>query len=156
MKPFVAIVKSTAGVLDKYQDFDTEAEADAHVLDHGGFVVPDPGGTTDYWVVDNVAKTVTHDQAAADEALRQRKRNVLFDNFEDRFTPSEWDDATDFIYEVDTVTGKPKRRVLLQGLARAQARNRIDLLGPKTDAFMNALVGGGVITAQRKAAILTP
>jgi len=81
---------------------------------------------------------------------------VSFDDFEARFDMAEWDAATDFVYETDLTTGKPKRRALVQGLARAQARNRVDLLDAKTSAFLDALVVGGVITAQRKTEILTP
>lgn len=81
---------------------------------------------------------------------------ISFDLFESRFTATEWDDATDYVYEVDIVTGKPKRRVLVQGLARAQARNSVDLSDAKTDAFLGILVTGNVITAARKTAILTP
>jgi hypothetical protein len=81
---------------------------------------------------------------------------LTFDAFEGRFTGAEWDDATDFVYEVNTTTGKPKRRALVQGLARAQARNRVDLEDNKTDVFLGVLVSGGVLTAERKIEILTP
>ena len=66
MKQFVAIVKHTGNTLDKYQDFDTQPEADAHIAAHGGFVVANPGGNSAYWVVDGTAKTVVYDQAAND------------------------------------------------------------------------------------------
>jgi len=82
--------------------------------------------------------------------------NISFDNFEGRFTATEWDDATDYVYEVNTTTGKPKRRVLVQGLACAQARNSVDLTHGKTAAFLQLLVNGNVITAVRKTQILTP
>ena len=81
---------------------------------------------------------------------------ISFDDFEARFTTSEWDDATDYVYEVSTTTGKPKRRALVQGLQRASARNSIDLLDPKTDAFLSLLAAGNVITEARKTDILTP
>ncbi len=81
---------------------------------------------------------------------------ISFDDFESRFTSDEWDDATDYVYEVDTTTGKPRRRALVQGLARAQARNSVDLLDSKTDAFLSLLVTGNVITEARKTNILTP
>ena len=94
------------------------------------------------------------EEAAA--ALPPTSAPVSFDDFEARFQPSEWDLATDFVYEANTTTGKPKRKALVQGLARAQARNRVDLLDAKTDAFLSALVAGEVITAPRKAEILEP
>ncbi len=77
MKNYIAIVKSTDGGLDKYQDFDTESEANAHVATYGGFVVPDPGGSIDYWVVDEAAETVVTDQAQADaDALAARWKGL--------------------------------------------------------------------------------
>jgi len=66
MEAFVAIVKHTDGKLDKYQDFAVEADAVTHVEQYGGFVAPDPGGSTGYWVVDEAAETVVNDQAQAD------------------------------------------------------------------------------------------
>jgi hypothetical protein len=69
MKRFIAVVKSTGGVLDKYQDFDLEADANAHVVAYGGYVASSPGGDTKFWIYDSVAKTITHD-AAAEEADR--------------------------------------------------------------------------------------
>jgi len=81
---------------------------------------------------------------------------VSFDAFEDRFTAQEWDDVTGYVYAVDTATGKPKRKALVQGLARAQARNSVDLLDPKTDAFLTLLVAGNVITTAKKTKILEP
>jgi len=81
---------------------------------------------------------------------------VSLEDFEGRFSSVEWDNATDFIYEVNLSTGKPKRGVLVQALARAQARNRVDLLSIKIDAFLQVLVSGDIITEQRKTEILTP
>jgi len=66
MENYIAIVKSTGGKLDKYQDFSVEADAVNHVETYGGFVAPDPGGQTNYWIVDEVAKTVTNNQDQAD------------------------------------------------------------------------------------------
>jgi len=88
MKNYIAVVKSTDGGLDKYQDFDTQPEANAHVAAYGGFVVPDPGGSIDYWVVDEAAETVVNDQAQADadalvarwKGLRATRNVLLADN----------------------------------------------------------------------------
>ena len=84
MENFIAVIKSTDGNLDKYQDFAIEADAVSHVATYGGFVAPDPGGQTSYWVVDAEAETVTNNQDQADaddlaiswERLRT-KRNAL-------------------------------------------------------------------------------
>ena len=51
MKEFVAIVSHDAGVITKYQDFDTQPDADAHVATYGGKVVKDLDDDTDYWDV---------------------------------------------------------------------------------------------------------
>jgi hypothetical protein len=109
--------------------------------------------------VDVVGQAVTVNRPAVDmtqDELNARDRRVTFDSFEGRFTTAEWDAATDYVYEVNTTTGKPKRKALVQGLARAQAQNMVDLLDAKTDAFLGLLVTGGVITAARKIIILTP
>ena len=72
MKNFIAIVKSSGDKLDKYADFDTEADANAHAAKHGGFVCENPGGHTDYWVVNASEKTVVFDKSASDAvAARQ-------------------------------------------------------------------------------------
>ena len=66
MENYIAIVKSTDGKLDKYQDFAIEADAVSHVATYGGFAAPNPGGNTSYWVVDAEAQTVTNNQDQAD------------------------------------------------------------------------------------------
>lgn len=81
---------------------------------------------------------------------------ISYETFQDRFTSAEFNAATDFIYENDIITGKPKRRALIQRLSRAIAKNQVRLDDARTVAFLDALVTGGVITAQRKAEILTP
>jgi len=95
-------------------------------------------------------------EAGAEDRRVAIARFVKFEAFESLFTIAEWDAATDFVYESDLTTGKPKRRALVQGLACAQARNKVDLLDQKTAAFLQALVAGGIITAQRKTEILSP
>jgi len=84
MENYIAIVKSTDGKLDKFQDFAVEADAISHVAAHGGFSAPNPGGNTSYWVVDESAQTVVNDQAQADADALERswanfrtERNVL-------------------------------------------------------------------------------
>ena len=64
MKAFIAIVRTEAGTVTKYQDFDTLAEAEAHVAEHGGWVAPCPGDNTKYWDLDVAAKTIGYDTAA--------------------------------------------------------------------------------------------
>jgi hypothetical protein len=95
MENFVAIVKSTGGKLDKYQDFAVEADAVSHVATYGGFVVSDPGGNASYWVIDAEAQTAVNDQSQADaDALAgswgklRMDRNALL-------VSSDWTQYTD-------------------------------------------------------------
>jgi hypothetical protein len=96
MKPFISIVKSEGAVVTKYQDFDTEAEAIAHTSNSSGeFVAPNPGGGTNYWVVDAEAETVTNNQDQADAdalanswASLRTERNALL-------VSSDWTQASD-------------------------------------------------------------
>ena len=100
MENFIAVVKSTDGSLDKYQDFAVEADAVSHVEQYGGFVAPDPGGGTSYWVVDEDAQTVTNDQAQADAdalasswvSLRTERNALLASSDWTQYTDSPLDD----------------------------------------------------------------
>jgi hypothetical protein len=71
MLDYIAVVKYGAdGKVEKYQDFDSKSECDAHVVTFGGFVAPKPDSDrTRYWVVDadeSGKKTLTYDKATAD------------------------------------------------------------------------------------------
>jgi hypothetical protein len=100
MENYIAIVKSTGGKLDKYQDFAIEADAVSHVETYGGFVAPDPGGGTSYWVVDEAAQTVTNDQAQADAdtlasswaSLRTERNALLVSSDWTQYNDSPLDD----------------------------------------------------------------
>lgn len=98
----------------------------------------------------------TQDSIDAQRLVTALSVDIAFGMFEDRFTTQEWDDATDYVYENDTTTGNPKRRALVQGLARAMSRGVVDLKHAKTIAFMDALVAGAIITQARMNIILTP
>jgi len=65
---YLAIVKQTGGVVEKYKDFPTQAEANSHVATHSGFVVNEPVGeyNLEYCTVDPVAKTITFDSSTFD------------------------------------------------------------------------------------------
>ena len=59
---YLAIVKVENNRIAKYKDFESETDADSHVGVYGGFVVSTPdSGSMNYWVVDEGAKTITHD-----------------------------------------------------------------------------------------------
>ena len=95
MENYIAIVKSTDGKLDKYQGFAVEADAVSHVATYGGFVVPDPGGGTDYWIVDEAAKTVVNDQAqAATDALESNWVNLRMER-DSLLASTDWTQGND-------------------------------------------------------------
>lgn len=96
MKQYIAVVSSEAGKIAKYQDFDTQAEADAHAVIFGGFVTTPPTGSIAYWTVDTVAKTLTHDDAQEDtDALSgawasvRQQRNALISATDWRVLPDQ-------------------------------------------------------------------
>ena len=67
---YIAVVKVENNRIAKYQDFLSKSDADAHIAEYGGFVVDAPAsGSMNYWVVDEGAKTITHDSSkqTADE-----------------------------------------------------------------------------------------
>ena len=69
--PYLAIVKAENNRITKYQDFELKSDADAHIGKYGGFTVETPAsGSMNYWVVNEEAKTITHDSSteAADKA----------------------------------------------------------------------------------------
>ncbi|MBH48809.1 MAG: hypothetical protein CME71_11635 [Halobacteriovorax sp.] len=70
MKQFIAIVASEGGEVTKYQDFDTETEANNHVRNFGGFVAPNPGNNTKCWIIDDAAKTLTLNEEMQTEIER--------------------------------------------------------------------------------------
>ena len=69
---FIVVVRETAGVVEKYARHKTQAEADAHALEYGGFTVPDPGGVKRYWIADSDTKTLVYDSASRTGATAMR------------------------------------------------------------------------------------
>ena len=85
---YLAIVKVENNRIEKYQYFDSKSDADAHVGVYGGFVVATPAsGSMNYWVVDEGAKTVTHDSSreTADNIKEVAYRKIL--ELENTVTP---------------------------------------------------------------------
>ena len=116
MENFIAVVKSTGGSLDKYQDFAVEADAVSHVATYGGFVAPDPGGQTSYWVVDAEAETVVNNQDQADAdalasswASLRTERNALL-------VSSDWTQGADSPLTDEAKTDWVIHRQLLRDL----------------------------------------
>ena len=59
---YLAIIKVENNRIAKYQDFESEQDAESHVERTGGFVVEAPAsGGMDYWVIDG--ETITHDSS---------------------------------------------------------------------------------------------
>lgn len=66
---YLTIVKWTnSNHIAKYQKYNNKSDADAHALQHGGFVVVEPEKpyALSYLIVDEGAKTVTYDKQAYD------------------------------------------------------------------------------------------
>jgi len=98
MENYIAIVRSTDGSLDKYQDFAVEADALSHIATYApdaGFVVPDPGGSTSYWVVDAGAETVVNNQAQADADALARSWDRLRTKRNSLLASSDWTQSPD-------------------------------------------------------------
>ena len=95
MENHIAIDKSTDGKLDKYQDFAIEADAISHIAVHGGFVAADPGGSTSYWVVDEVAETVVNNQDQADADALESSWDRLRRERDSLLTSSDWTQYND-------------------------------------------------------------
>tara|TARA_B100000470_G_C19676064_1_gene339777 strand:- start:148 stop:498 length:351 start_codon:yes stop_codon:yes gene_type:complete len=73
---YLAIVEVENNRIAKHQDFDSRADADAHSINYGGFVVEAPAsGSMNYWVVDEGAKTITHDTST--ETADEIKKSAL-------------------------------------------------------------------------------
>lgn len=154
---YLAIMKvSGSNRIEKYAEFATQAEANAHITSFTGsypnaYVVLHPSGPVGNLLCDTAGKTVSVSPPAP-----VKPTAISYEAFQNRFTNAEFNAATDFIYESDLVTGKPKRRALIQGLSRSMSKNLVDLLDTRTDSFLSALVNGGIITEVRKSEILIP
>jgi YHS domain-containing protein len=62
---YLAIVRwDVNGKLEKYQPFANEKDAHEHVKKYGGFVVANPGGNMDFWVIDPINKRIIVDNMA--------------------------------------------------------------------------------------------
>ena len=96
MEKFIAVVGNANNKITKYQDFAEEADANAHVSAHGGFVCAKPDGSIEYWVVDAAKKTLTYDKttydsdvaaaaAVAYKAARSKEYDLISDQLDQLF-----------------------------------------------------------------------
>lgn len=96
---YIAIIAEQGGKIAKYAEFDTQAEADAHVATHGGFVFNNTGGVRpEYITVDWAGQTAT--------ALSQAEIDAEY--------ASKMDARNEVaaVNEVDKVLGDIQRRAL--------------------------------------------
>jgi len=83
MREFTAVVSHSGGKITKYQDFDSKADADAHVATYGGKVVQNLDNQLAYWDVSGDTPSKDTDQLAADilagkwAAIRTQRDTLL-------------------------------------------------------------------------------
>jgi len=83
MREFTAVVSHSGGKITKYQDFDSKADADAHVATYGGKVVQNLDNQLAYWDVSGDTPSKDTDQLAADTlagkwaAIRTQRDTLL-------------------------------------------------------------------------------
>lgn len=70
MKQYVAVVSHDAGEVTKYQDFDTQVEADAHVAKYGGKVAEGLDNALPYWDVSGDVPIKDTVKQASDKATK--------------------------------------------------------------------------------------
>tara|TARA_R110002153_G_scaffold170950_2_gene323803 strand:- start:639 stop:1025 length:387 start_codon:yes stop_codon:yes gene_type:complete len=93
---FLSITGATAdNKLAKFQEFESEADADAHALEYSGFVISDPGGNQEFWVVDMVAKTVVIDTSAETSVTTERAWTALREKRDELLAETDWWAGTD-------------------------------------------------------------
>ena len=88
MKKYTAVVSHSDGVITKYQDFDSEDDAKAHVATHGGKVVADLDNQLSYWDVSGDTATKDTDQLASD--ILTRKWEVIRSKRDALMSASDW------------------------------------------------------------------
>jgi hypothetical protein len=94
MKKYIAVVSSEDGKIAKFQDFDTQADADTHVINFGGFAADNPGDDINYWVIADNTLTYDTTQEAADAAditATQYRRDRDYGSIQDELDMIYWD-----------------------------------------------------------------
>ena len=88
MKKYTAVVSHSDGVITKYQDFDSEDDAKAHVATYGGKVVADLDDNLAYWDVSGDTASKDTDQLAAD--ILARKWASIREQRDTKLAKSDW------------------------------------------------------------------
>jgi len=124
MKNFIAVVSVANGRITKYQDFDTQAEGDTHVVEFGGYAAATPAGVMAFWIADDVAKTLVFDQATfdADEATVPMNNWLVEMSISDGILPRWGEDLYDALNPVDQANASraTKDKVAAKKLLRSQ------------------------------------
>ena len=123
MKNYIAVVSVDGNKVTKYQDFDSQSDADAHVSTHGGFAVENPGGNEQYGIANSSNKTLSYDEDSFDEdeaafaaSQYKRDRKKTFDEITigDQLDMVYWDQVNgtttfkDFVAKVKSDNPKPE------------------------------------------------
>ena len=122
MKNYIAVVSVDGNKVTKYQDFDSQSDADAHVATHGGFAVENPGGNESYWIANASNKTLSYDKDSFDEdeaafaaSQYQRDRKKEFSKkIGDQLDMIYWDQVNgtttfkDYVAKVKSDNPKPE------------------------------------------------
>ena len=122
MKNYIAVVSVDGNKVTKYQDFDSQSDADAHVSAHGGFAVENPGGNESYWIANSSNKTLSYDKDSFDEheaafaaSQYQRDRKKEFSKkIGDQLDMIYWDQVNgtttfkDYVAKVKSDNPKPE------------------------------------------------
>ena len=89
--PYLAVVKVENKRIAKYQYFELQSDADAHVVTYGGFAVETPAsGSMDYWVIDEGAKTITHDSSTETTDAATREMELIRNHRDNLLTETDW------------------------------------------------------------------
>ena len=85
---YIAIMKvnSDTNRVEKYQDFPTQEEAEAHIQSFIGtyplaYSVSNPGGASDHWLCDTSAKTISINAVVDPDAFNKQRIVAYADEF---------------------------------------------------------------------------
>ena len=88
---YIAIVKVENNRIAKYQDFQSQGDANAHISTYGGFVVETPvTGHMNYWVINEGAQTITHDSSAQTTDEAAREMTSIREHRDNLLTETDW------------------------------------------------------------------
>lgn len=135
----MAVVASFDGDrVSKYARFDTRDGAEAHAREYGGTVYDEPRGDWNEWRLDNGSLIY-------DPPTPPRKSVLTYADFRARFTEQEM---------AAVRVAVTQDAEALDWALGAAADNAINLDSARTSAFLDKMVGAGIITTDRKAQIL--